>query len=757
MTEKAKEKLIEYADKASITVSFTNPRKAWRELLESIKNICINFQKSLIDPEEFLHLLEEESNSTGIPNIASIERIVAVMNRYITDYKIPNATTLFLEFKRIAAVYLFSIGSDKSMDYLKEILNAVEDVIGIDSSGDNLDIAMVCVKDCVKLNMAIINFWLEKWDEAKDLLCEVITTYEVMDNELYLIKMVNFVSVAFTYLAWIYTKQKQFEDGERAFLHAIKVIKIVKKHSKVSRREEGFINTKSKKVFVFDQLMNFYALTEDYEKCIQPLNEILKILDKSNFIYDMDITPMHHANYYITATLYTIRTTNKVDLEKALHYFSNVMKIVYENSNEMDPIPPIFYDNIFTLITCIKLNRGEIYFFRDIRKTRPKKSATRDKKFEGCELYEDELDEYTIKVRSIILFNLDKVAVYLDEIIGKFDAEKVFTLNPSGSNNLIDSMITLEKYAEYVRNVKFSQFNFMNEIRLKQTEEKLLENFPSEQDIDEIHLVKLISERMLLTYANIIKDLNDCKNIHEKIVLEGLNGFLVVDNDEIVLYSIYRFMARDDYHALHAQIKIHEEDDVKERKKDKAEKKLETLKVFKIKNLEHNFAPLYYKRITYKLEKDNKTFNFSIYFALMNVLYDKKLYQPLITLTSIMVDEISSICFDLYDQEENSQKVNCFLHLYEFLLFLQVYYFIILKQYDRALHQLLKIKKNVNEVNELFYKTLVGLCLAHCYYYDISIINFSDGVNLIRPLVDAYKIEEEEHNSMKFFIFFLNY
>ena len=38
-------------------------------------------------------------------------------------------------------------------------------------------------------------------------------------------------------------------------------------------------------------------------------------------------------------------------------------------------------------------------------------------------------------------------------------------------------MITLEKYAEYVRNIKFSQFNYMNEIRLKQTEDKLLENF----------------------------------------------------------------------------------------------------------------------------------------------------------------------------------------------------------------------------------------------------------------------------------------
>jgi hypothetical protein len=732
--EKHDTKLIEYADKASITSSFTNPRKAWRELLDAINNIYINFKKSQIDPEELKILLEEEANSTGIPNIASIERIVAVMNRYITDYKISHATTLFLEFKRIAAVYLFSIGSDKSMDYLKEILNAVEDVIGVDSNGENLDMNMVCIKDCVKLNMAVINFWMEKFEESKDLLSEVITTYEVMDNELYLIKMVNFVSVAFTYLAWIYTKQKQFEDAEKSFLHAIKVIKIVKKHSKLNRRDEGFININTKKVFIFDQLMNYYALVEEYDKCFQPLNEILKIMDKKSFTYDIDITPSHHANYYITATLYTLKTSRKVDFEKALHYLSNVLKIIYKNASEMEPIPPIFYDNVFIIISCAKLNRGKNIFYRDIRKTRD------DRRYNDGEV-ESELDDYTLKVRNIILFELDKVASYLDEIIGKFDTEKYFTLNPSGSNNIIDSMITLEKYAEYVRNIKFSQFNFFNEILASHIEENLLITFESSYVIDEIHLIKLVSERMLYTYANIIRNLNDCKNIHEKIIMEGLNGFLVVENDEIILYQIYRFLARDDKHSLHDGVKIHLEEDVRERRS-KNEKKLETLKVFKIKSLEHNFAPLYYKRITFKLEKDAKTFNFSIYFALINVLYSKKLYQPCITLISLIVDEISSISFDLYDQEDKYQKVNSFLHLYEFLLFIQVYLFIYLKQYDRALYELLKIQKNVNEVNELIYKTLIGLCLAHCYYYDIASMNFADGVTLIKNLVDTYKIDD---------------
>lgn len=734
--EKNEAKLVEYADKASITSSFTNPRKAWKELLDSINNIYINFKKSQIDPEELHILLSEESNSTGIPTIGSIEKIINVMNRYIKDYKISNATTLFLEFKRLAAVYLFSIGSEKSMDYLKEILHTVEDVIGLEN-GENMDINMVCIKDCVKLNMAIINFWLEKFDEAKDLLGDVITTYEVMDNELYLIKMVNFVSVAFTYLAWIYTKQKHLDDAEKAFLHAIKVIKIVKKHTKLNRREEGFINVKAKKVFIFDQLMNFYALVEKFENCQQPLNEILKIMDKPSFMYDIDITPSHHANYYITATLHTLKTNNKVDLEKALHYLSNVVKIIYKFSSEMESIPPVFYDNFFALVSCVKLNGGRPIFFRQIKTDRE------DNRISECDEYEDELMEYDLKTREIIIFELDKVSIYLDEVIGKFDSEKQFSLNLSGSNSIMDLLVNLDKYTDYIKNNKFSQFNFLNEILEKQCEENLTQQFDIHEVVEEIHLLKLTTERMLFTYANIVKSLNDCKTIGEKIIMEGLNGFLVIENDEVILYSIYRFMARDDYHALHSKVKFHLEDDVREKRYKGAERKYETLKVFKIKNLENDFAPLYYKRITFRLEKDAKTFNFPIYFAMINLLYSKQLYHPCTVLISLFVDEISSMAPDLYDQEGESQKVNSFLHLYEFLLFLQAYIFIVLKQFDRALYELLNIQSNVNEFNELLYKTLLGICLTHRYYFDIALMNFSDGIHLIKSLVEEYTLPDE--------------
>lgn len=235
----------------SISSVFCNPKKAWFELLNSIKHIYKNFQKSQIDPEELAEVLvEDEKNKSSIPDVASIDLLIKTINRYIHEYKIPEAITLFLEFKRHAAIYLFSIGSqEKSLEILKEIITVVNETN--ESTKGNVDINLVCIKDCVKLNQASIHFWLEDFEESRLLLEEVVTYYESTNEELYLIKMVNFVSVAFTYLAWIYTKKNEFDDAERAFLHSLKVLNTVKRHSKNKLKELNFINTKSKKIFIY--------------------------------------------------------------------------------------------------------------------------------------------------------------------------------------------------------------------------------------------------------------------------------------------------------------------------------------------------------------------------------------------------------------------------------------------------------------------------------------------------------------------------
>ena len=117
---------INYIDVASISNTFCSPRKSWHELMMSINSIYKNFKKSQIDPKELFDLVENSEKTNGIPDIISIEVLMEAMKRYIEEYKIDDSNTLFLEFRRHAAIYLFAIGSkEKSLDILKEILSAI--------------------------------------------------------------------------------------------------------------------------------------------------------------------------------------------------------------------------------------------------------------------------------------------------------------------------------------------------------------------------------------------------------------------------------------------------------------------------------------------------------------------------------------------------------------------------------------------------------------------------------------------------------
>jgi len=95
----------------------------------------------------------------------------------------------------------------------------------------------------------------------------------------------------------------------------------------------------------------------------------------------------------------------------------------------------------------------------------------------------------------------------------------------------------------------------MNNIQ-KRYNDKALQEDLEPKELDEISLIKLNCDRILLKYVNIVKDLVDCKNIFEKIIMEGLNGYLVIDNDDLVFYSVYRFMARKNSHLLYQGIII---------------------------------------------------------------------------------------------------------------------------------------------------------------------------------------------------------
>jgi len=291
-------------------------------------------------------------------------------------------------------------------------------------------------------------------------------------------------------------------------------------------------------------MINFYSFIEKFDKCLNPLNEILKIMDKRSFHYDIDVSPINHVYYYIIATIYILKDQEKINLNKAILYLSNIIVIIYRNSENFELIPPVFYDKIFYLIEAIRLNYDDPLIKIEQKPSKQKEIESPNNKIPN----KNQNKNHNETIISII----DTVAVYLDEIIAKYDAEKIFTLNPSGAaSSLVDSMVTIDRYYKFLKNINFGQFNFINEIIENMKEENLNKPFENSFQATEIDLIKLSTERMLLKFGVIIKDLVDCRKISEKIVMEGLNGFLHIENEELVLYSIHRFMARDSLHNVY--------------------------------------------------------------------------------------------------------------------------------------------------------------------------------------------------------------
>jgi hypothetical protein len=87
-------------------------------------------------------------------------------------------------------------------------------------------------------------------------------------------------------------------------------------------------------------------------------------MDKTSFNYEVDLTSDNHVYYYITACLYCLKTTSSVDFSRAIHYLMNVIIIIYKNSENFEPIPPVFYENIFQIIKAFHLNKEKPIFKR---------------------------------------------------------------------------------------------------------------------------------------------------------------------------------------------------------------------------------------------------------------------------------------------------------------------------------------------------------------------------------------------------------
>ena len=703
---------INLVDISSFKYSYNNPKKAWLYLFESIKNINQNFKKNEITPDEITEVLEIDNSKNTIPDHNSVENIRTAFKRVKNEYKISSNSHMFLEFDRLSAVYYFSIGViESAFEILNQIIYSINE--SIETTKDNLDVSLLCIKDCVKLNLASIQFWQQNFEEAKTLIEEVLTFYETFDDELYLIKMSNFISVSLCYLSWYYVKKDEFEDGEKCFFHALKVLSTVKNYTAHSG-DPNFIYTNNKKIFIYDQLINFYSFQGKYDLVKEPIQQILIIMENPNFTYNIDITPINHVYFLLSAGLIELKYYEYTDFEVIIVYFSSILKLYFKYSEAFEPLSSGFFKLYFKVLDLLKLNRGPVLY------------------------------KLVKKVSKEFKKNLDELADSIDEILGRFDSDGLLSFNLHHTSSIIDLIVNLSKFQQNLqpRENIFNYFTFIFEKYEKK-------NMPIEMgrmiEVNEESLIDIASEQMLFKYSLIINDLIDSKYISSGIVLKSKAGFLHIEDDEINLYLIQRFSARIKEHQLYMNTK---EDNGEENKEKSAEYDY-IVNLITPKLIETKFAPLYYKRIKYRLGKGGRSFNLPLYFGIINILYSMKLYIPLIEMLSILIDNLEPLCRNFYNNMDNIISEGL-INLYEFMILIQVEVLIKINHYDRAVFELYKMITPSNEVNLIFHRIYLSLALLNTYYYDLS--NFYLGEffntvdNMIRKDPNKFVNKNKEEN-----------
>lgn len=691
---------INLIDANSFPNPYSNPKKSWFDLMESVKHINNNFKKNQISPEEISEILEIDTSTNTIPDQVSIENIRSAFHRIKNEYRISQNSNMFLEFDRLTAVYLFSIGApEKAIELLNSIINSINE--SIETTKNNLDISLLCLKDCVKLNIASIYFWQHNFDDAKALIEEVLTFYEAFDNELYLIKMTNFISVSLTYLAWYYVKKEEYDDAEKSFFHALKVLSTVKQFTK-SSGDPSFIYTKHKKIFIYDQLINFYSFLGKYELVKQPIEQILIIMEKRSFKYNIDITPINHVYFYLSASLLELKSQENINIGTVLVYFSSILKIYFQFSEQFEPLNNSFFKILFKIIDLYRLNKNSSIIENNLNKNLRK--------------------------------TIDEVADSLDEILGRFDLDGTLSFNLNHSNSIIDLVVSLAKYQNNLKTKDYI-FNYIQHIMQKysKTDTQNKVNILNKTiSVNENELIEIASEQMLSKYALIISDLINSKFMLEGICLKSLNGFLHIEDDEINLYIINRFSARISNHQLY-QNTIEDSDEDSNKVEDDP-----ILNIIIPKFIQTKFAPLYYKRIKYRVSKGTRTFHLPIYFGIVNLLYSMNLYPCVIEMLNILINNFTNIITVCYNNKD-TLKHEGLIQLFEFIILFQVDILIKMKSYDQALFYLFKIISPINEVNFIYHRLYLSLCLHYCYYYDLSNFFVCEMFNEVKRVISSDK------------------
>lgn len=670
-----------------------NTNHIWKELEHSIMKI-VQYLKNFTIAEDIRNIVLESENE--ITKLEKLNSIINILQKALDENKSEQTNLFFVEFFRMSALFYFSMEDKmKAFEIVDKYIMLLNEKMTL--KGDNfVDINILAERDKLILNKSQMLFWDGSYDQCEAIIFNKLSYFENENtDDIYILEMTNFYITILTYKAWIHVIKKIWMK-QKSFILAMNLLKEYKRLLIENFEEPDFKEVYKRKVKIYDQYLNFLIIKSTQteanvldilELMYQLLKEIIKLMNKDTFKFDYDVNSTQLIYYYFQAALCSFKSMEDdeyINIENTalliLHAFIQIYK---EDIQFKAKLSTILIKRIFKIFKIIEKNGTKIKLNHQLNQF---------------------IEQIETKIRELII-NFDEEGVYISK-----DSKQKLDLDLS---ELFLSVGSVKNFAlENIR--RFS-------------EDRMKEAITDKENINELYLITYVHNKLLYVLAKILQDSPEVLSYFDDdcAILESLNGYLVVNEDSLVLLTQNSFF--NDYKKDEKQNKIDLE-------------KYQHFHITKTLKIKKSDVFFHFYNIHYFEMRKDANFNLHTIFVTLNTSYSLNLFRAAHTLCSFILSEIEKIKGCTEPIADNTEGYN---DLYMFFLFFNIKLSIKLCDYYTALKCLNDINEKQNEYNIFLSNMLTGVCLGKVSFNDLSAVYFDKCLLFIERV---FLVETTEEN-----------
>lgn len=675
-----------------------NSETIWTDIQGSIADLCSHLKETKLgeDLKSILSQIEKSRKSQG----ENFRAVLFLIQSAVKENKAEETNILFINFFRLASIFLFlSHDREKAHDFLDLFIGRIDSRLkGIEEEFQDKN--LLIERDKMLLGKAQFYFWEGKFDRANQIInnrLEYFISQSV--DEFYMIKMTYFYVNILCYKAWICLHESDQIEADKCFFLASKLLKDLKNKLIANFPTVGLCELYRRQVKVYDQYFNFmlckvnqtnmrgrdrfyheeFNEESDFTRvAFKFVKEILKILSKPDFEFDAEI-PTSLLIYYNSVAAYFslifLDPKGRINLESTIYY----MLQAYVASNKFDfresqGVNAILVWNIYEIVEAISSLHSKQLQVSD-------ENGPTEKLLLGLASRQKEI---------MLVFEEDhKVTVSDEQTLSEVIAGLKYP-----RNLLIDN---IEKFSP--------------EFQKKSIKDT----------IDEIFVIKSIADRFNNVLASTMMDDSRLDLSEEDLVIESLNGFLVLKDNSITLVIHHSFLKNCE--GIFG-MKIGNMLDSDQRADHLV------LSVLELKSSEQYYV--YFSKYDFKVNPDSR-FDVAGYLVLVNYFYVRELYRPAVVLISHLLREFEAIPF-LFSGKKD-EYTDAYFEMYVFLVYLKAYLTFKLEDFGLVFGSLMNTSQSGSEYNRLIYNLLVAVVFAKEKYMDLSAVYFDKALGMVESCV----------------------